>query len=82
MSGSEARFVSAKSPLLAGKLKRVGERVLIAWDDERVDAEAWLQVTPAAKSTAGVLTMAKVDPAADFSFDYEDLAFKREHDCD
>jgi len=26
--------------------------------------------------------MAKVDPEADFSFDYEDLSFQRERACD
>ena len=32
--------------------------------------------------TAAGLTMTKVDPAADFSFDFEDLSFKRERDCE
>jgi CubicO group peptidase (beta-lactamase class C family) len=78
--GDAVRFVSAKSPLLAGQLMRVGQRTLIDWDDDRVDAEAWLDVSGAPES--GRLTMAKVDPSADFSFDYEDLAFKRERNCD
>jgi len=28
------------------------------------------------------MRMAKVDPDADFSFDFEDLSFRRERDCD
>jgi hypothetical protein len=74
------RFASDKSPLLAGSLARVGQRVLIDWDDDRVDAEAWLDPDDGAKATR--LAMAKVDPDADFSFDFEDLEFTREHDCD
>jgi hypothetical protein len=29
-----------------------------------------------------MLHMAKVDPDADFSYDYQDLAFTREHGCE
>jgi hypothetical protein len=59
---------------------QVDERYLVDWDDDSVDAEAWLDF----RSSDGrpLLTMAKVDPQADFSFDYEDLAFTRERNCD
>ncbi len=43
------------------------------------NSEAWLLFPNRA---GGGLHMAKVDPDADFSDDYEDLAFKREHGCD
>jgi len=74
------RFAAEKSPLLTGSLAHVGRRVLVDWDDDRVDAEAWLQVDDGSKTAR--LTMAKVDPDADFSFDFEDLEFTREHACD
>ena len=82
MRGDTVRFASAKSPLLTGTLMRVGQRVLIDWDDDRVDAEAWLDITDGSGKKPAMLAMTKVDPSADFSFDFEDLSFKREHDCE
>jgi CubicO group peptidase (beta-lactamase class C family) len=73
------RFAAAKSPRLEGTVMRVGERYLVDWDDDSVDVEAWLDFSSAGNGT--LLTMAKVDPQADFSFDYEDLAFTRHGDC-
>ena len=76
-------FVSTRSPLLAGRLMRVGERWLIEWDHDSVDAEAWLHPPAAAPAAgqSGVLTLSVVDPEADFSYDYQDLAFTRLRDC-
>jgi len=71
------RFASSKSPRLAGQVMRVGDRYLVHWDHD--DIEAWLRFPEHAD---GTLHMAKVDPDADFSSDYEDLAFTREHACD
>jgi len=70
------RFASARSPGLTGQVMRVGDRYLVHWSHG--DAEAWLRFPAAAD---GVLHMAKVDPDADFSYDYEDLAFKRIGGC-
>ncbi|MEO6065358.1 MAG: serine hydrolase, partial [Lysobacterales bacterium] len=76
------RFRAVKSPLLDGDVMHVGQRLLVDWRDDRVDAEAWL-VFPArtARGKPEALTLAKVDPDADFSFDFEDLAFERVRDC-
>jgi CubicO group peptidase (beta-lactamase class C family) len=75
-------FRSAKSPKLTGDLAWVGKRLLIDWDDPGVDAEAWLDFRPAtAGGEAATLTLSKVDADADFSYDYEDLAFSRVRDC-
>jgi len=82
MRGDTVRFASEKSQLLTGMLMRVGARVLIDWDDDRVDAEAWLDITDGSGKKPALLTMTKVDPSADFSFDFEDLSFKREKDCE
>ena len=76
------RFSAAKSPLLTGTLMQVGERFLVDWHDETVDAEAWLDRSAPRAGHAATLTMAKVDPDADFSYDYEDLQFTRVRDCD
>lgn len=74
--GDTVRFASRKSPPLRGQVMRVGSRYLVHWDHG--DAEAWLRLP---EDADGTLHMAKVDPGADFSYDYEDLAFTREGDC-
>ena len=80
--GRQARFVSEKSPLLSGRILRSGSRYLVDWDRDSVDAEAWLDFHKDDPSQPVRLTLAKVDPEADFSYDYEDLAFERIRDCD
>jgi CubicO group peptidase (beta-lactamase class C family) len=75
--GGTVFFASQKSPRLAGQVMRVGERYLVHWASG--NSEAWLQFP---QRTGDVLHMAKVDPDADFSDDFEDLAFEREHACD
>ncbi len=74
------RFAAVKSPKLSGRVMRAGGRLLVDWDDADVDAEAWLDFAGAAQAPA-TLVMAKVDPDADFSYDYEDLAFTRIAAC-
>lgn len=75
--GEAVFFAPRKSPELAGQVMRVGERYLVHWGSG--NSEAWLLFP---KQPGDTLHMAKVDPDADFSDDYEDLAFKREHRCE
>ena len=74
-------FRAAKSPKLTGDVMQAGRRLLIDWDDASVDADAWLEFTPAPPGGAATLTLAKVDPEADFSYDFEDLHFSRVGGC-
>ncbi|GAB3509465.1 serine hydrolase domain-containing protein [Pseudoxanthomonas daejeonensis] len=74
-------FASARSPLMRGRLMRVGARWLVDWDDDGVDAEAWLQPPSRDAGKGATLTLSHVDPDADFSYDYADLAFTRQRDC-
>ena len=74
-------FASARSPLMRGRLMRVGERWLVDWDADSVDAEAWLHPPSPAGENGATLTLSHVDPDADFSYDYGDLAFTRLRDC-
>lgn len=74
--GDAVRFVATKSPRLTGTVMRAGQRYLVHWDHG--DTDAWLSFPTDAK---GVLHMSKVDPSADFSSDFEDLSFHREHGC-
>ncbi|MEP6511850.1 MAG: membrane dipeptidase [Dokdonella sp.] len=76
------RFIAQKSPLLSGTVMRVGTRNLVAWDADSVDAEPWLTFAAPNGKQPAMLTLAKVDPDADFSFDFEDLAFTRVGRCD
>lgn len=75
--GDSVRFSSNKSPQLTGQLMRAGPRFLVHWDHG--DEEAWLKLPAEGSAT---MHMAKVDPDADFSYDFEDLAFVRIGDCD
>ena len=70
-------FTSRKSPALSGQVMRVGDHYLVHWADD--NSEAWLLFTREPDDT---LRMAKVDPDADFSDDYEDLTFKRKRACE
>jgi hypothetical protein len=78
--GGRVQFRVARSPLLAGEVMRVGERYLVDWHVDSVGVEPWLDF--AASGDARTLAMAKTDPEADFSSDFEDLAFVRTGDCD
>ena len=66
----------------AQRVRLFHQRWLVDWDDVSVDAEAWLDFVSAAQSDATSLRMSKVDPEADFSYDFEDLAFVRTAACD
>ena len=82
--GGGVRFESRKSPRLAGPVLRAGQRLLVDFDTLGTDADAWLDFADGAAGSAArtpQLRMAKVDPDADFSYDYEDLAFQRVGAC-
>lgn len=73
------QFRSLKSPLLSGTIAVSREKTLVDWTDVSVDAESWL--TFDTSGSEPTLTMMKVDPDADFSFDFEDLHFTRVGGC-
>jgi len=72
-------FSVAKSPKLSGVVMRVGERLLVDWQDDGVGVEPWLAFSHDGGTRR--LAMAKVDPDGDFSSDFEDLAFVRTASC-
>jgi CubicO group peptidase (beta-lactamase class C family) len=79
-AGEHIAFRSHKSPLLAGTIVVSQGKTLVDWSDDSVDAESWLTFETASNGEP-TLTMAKVDPEADFSFDFEDLHFTRVAIC-
>ncbi|HEY8587739.1 MAG TPA: serine hydrolase [Rhodanobacter sp.] len=74
------RFAAAKSPRLVGTVMRLGQRLLVHWDDS-ANLDAWLDFHPAEAGRPATLRMAKLDPLGDFSSDYEDLDFQRVGSC-
>lgn len=78
--GNSVIFVSERSPKLQGDVVAVDDRLQVRWQQPDVDVDAWLIASPA-QGNATALHMAKVDPDADFSYDFEDLAFVRDGDC-
>ena len=79
--GDRVRFAAARSPMLTGTVMRVGERWLVDWDDDSVDAEPWLHFAATTVDGDAGLTLSHVDPDADFSYDYADLDFHRTQAC-
>jgi CubicO group peptidase (beta-lactamase class C family) len=78
-AGDRVEFRATKSPRMHGAVMRAGQRLLVDWDDASVDAEPWLSF--AGQGSTTTLTLAAIDPDADFSYDYRDLHFKRSGAC-
>jgi len=74
-------FQSAKSPLLSGQVMSAAGRFLVDWTDESVDAEPWLDFARPLENGGVTLSLGKIDPGADFSYDFEDLSFTRVRAC-
>lgn len=74
--GNSVYFTSQMSPLLTGQIMRVGKRYLVQWDHG--DPDAWLDFPG---HDGGALHMALVDPNADASSDFGDLALTRTGGC-
>jgi hypothetical protein len=72
---------SAKSPRLTGAVMSAGGKLLVDWSDDSVDAEPYLMFEPAASNAPRALKMSKIDPEADFSYDFEDLSFTFVRNC-
>jgi hypothetical protein len=79
--GGRVVFSAEKSPMLTGTIMEVGGRKLVDWDDPTVTDEAWLDFADDVGAATPSLALSKVDPNADFSSDYEDLAFTRVGEC-
>jgi hypothetical protein len=76
-AGDGVLFASQKSPKLSGQVMRAGEQYLVHWANG--NSEVWLHFPQQGEDT---LHLAKIDAAGDFSDDFEDMAFKRDHACE
>ncbi|GGD51437.1 serine hydrolase [Pseudoxanthomonas indica] len=81
-AGERVEFVSARSPMLRGQVMQLGDRWLVDWDDDSVDAEPWLAFSTPVGSKVTHMRLSHIDPDADFSYDYADLDLQREGRCD
>lgn len=72
------RFVSANVSDLAGQMSYYnGNTFIVKWDDRTLMADAFVIFTLDKEGKANGFTMEAVSPLTDFSFDFQDLDFKR-----
>ena len=72
-------FESKRAHKLAGRLYFLtGNTYVVKWNDRSMDADAYVSfiLDESGKSTG--MTMKAISPLTDFSFDFQDLDFKRE----
>lgn len=73
-------FRSLKSPRMRGQVMQLQTRWLVQWPQLGEDAEAWLEFGRDAEGP--LLHMNAIDPDIDFSYDYQDLQFRRIGGCE
>ena len=75
---SKMRFNSKRSPRLRGDmLYYKANTFVVKWDDRSMDADAFLVFTLDSEGKAEGIKMNAISPLTDFSFDFQDLDFKR-----
>ncbi len=72
------RFYALRSPDLTGTLKYYkGNTFVVRWDERFLKADAFVNFTLDIEGKADGFTMKPISPLTDFSFDFQDLNFKR-----
>ncbi len=78
VKNGKTRFDSKRSPKLTGEVfSYKGSSFIVKWDDRSMDADAFLMFSLDADGKASGLTMKAISPLTDFSYDFQDLNFKR-----
>jgi CubicO group peptidase (beta-lactamase class C family) len=75
--GDSVQFASRMSPILTGKIMRLGKRYYVHFD--RGAPDAWLEFP---KHAGGTLNMDLVNGNADASNDFRDIHLTRRHGCE
>jgi CubicO group peptidase (beta-lactamase class C family) len=71
-------FDAVRSPKLTGEmLPYKGNTFIAKWNDRSMDADAYVQFSLDNTGKASGITMAAISPLTDFSYDFQDLDFKR-----
>ncbi|MFM2359480.1 MAG: hypothetical protein RLY16_1473, partial [Bacteroidota bacterium] len=69
---------SEKSPKLSGELQFYKGNTFVAiWPDRSMDADAFVQFNLDTDGKGAEIKMNAISPMTDFSFDFQDLHFKR-----
>jgi CubicO group peptidase (beta-lactamase class C family) len=72
------RFTSLRSPKLTGKLLLYkGNAFIVKWDDRRLEADAFVLFELNFNGNPTGIRMKAVSPLTDFSYDFQDLHFKK-----
>lgn len=73
---SKLQWRSHRSQRLVGQLEHFqGDTFIVRWFDRTLFADAYVKFTTTIDGKITGMQMAPVDPATDFSYDFEDLAF-------
>ena len=71
-------FESRRSPALTGEMfPYKGNTFVVKWNDRSLDADAFVMFNLDKTGKAKGMTMEAISPLTDFSFDFQDLEFKR-----
>ena len=71
-------FDSKKSMLLTGEMFAYkGNTFIVKWTDRSLDADAFVKFNLDNSGKASGMTMEAISPLTDFSFDFQDLDFKK-----
>jgi hypothetical protein len=71
-------FASKRSPKLSGELFPYKGNTLIArWTDRSMDADAFVMFSTDKDGKPSGIKMNAISPLTDFSFDFQDLDFKK-----
>jgi CubicO group peptidase (beta-lactamase class C family) len=78
LKNGKIRFDSKRSPRLTGEmLYYKANTFVVKWDDRSLDADAFAQFSLDTQGKGEGIKMNAISPLTDFSFDFQDLDFKR-----
>jgi len=76
--GDKLWFTAKRSPRLTGEmLPFKGNTFIVKWNDRSMDADAYVMFSLDNSGKATGIKMKPISPLTDFSFDFQDLDFKR-----
>lgn len=78
LSREGLRFSSSRSPSLSGGVNFYkGNTFIVKWDDRSLNADAFIMFSLDSEGLPDGFTMKAVSPLTDFSYDFQDLLFKK-----
>ena len=80
MKENKMWFASKRSPRLQGELFYFrGNTFVVRWTDRSMDADAYVTFSMDETGNANGIKMKAISPLTDFSYDFQDLDFRRDH---